>query len=366
MNRHSLLAVFLSFLLLPLVAADTSSPNTPAQTQSADALWSQISSLKGDFMQAMRAGDGSAKSIVPQLQDALKTFASRYPHDPRIWEAKMALAQMDLIAEHMKLPGAPVAKDTVRQLEAIAVDKEAPKEVRAQASFIAITESFPSGPDAPFDYATLDGKIKAFEKAFGDFSFDGSQPAIFMLREQELEVLKMAGGKADYNALLKTLSGDSHPELVAMAQRQIAQDKRIAELETKPFDLKFTAVDGTKVDVSQMRGKVVLIDFWATWCGPCVAEMPEVVDAYQKLHGQGFEIIGISLDQDKSALLSFIKQNGIAWPQYFDGKGFDNVVSKALGIDMIPTMWLIDRKGMLVNTEVRGNLVGSVKKLLAK
>src|SRR5271170_2946664 len=115
--------------------------------------------------------------------------------------------------------------------------------------------------------------------------------------------------------------------------------------QTQPLDLKFTAVDGSQVDLANLRGKVVLIDFWATWCPPCRGEVPNVVAAYQKYHDQGFEVIGISLDQDKDALLSFTKQNGMVWPQYFDGKGWDNTVSKSFGIDSIPAMWLVDKKG---------------------
>src|SRR6204780_1062417 len=74
--------------------------------------------------------------------------------------------------------------------------------------------------------------------------------------------------------------------------------------QSKPLDLKYTAVDGTKVDLATMRGKVVLVDFWATWCPPCRGEVPNVVAAYKKYHDKGFNIVGISLDQDKSALLS--------------------------------------------------------------
>src|SRR5882762_4870715 len=74
--------------------------------------------------------------------------------------------------------------------------------------------------------------------------------------------------------------------------------------QTKPLDLAVTAVDGSKIDLSKLRGKVVLIDFWATWCPPCREEVPNVVAAYQKYHGQGFEIVGVSLDQDKDAMLA--------------------------------------------------------------
>ena len=77
---------------------------------------------------------------------------------------------------------------------------------------------------------------------------------------------------------------------------------------TKPLDLKYTAVDGSAVDLSKMRGKVVLVDFWATWCPPCRGEVPNVVAAYTKYHDQGFEIVGVSLDKDKERLLAFTKE----------------------------------------------------------
>jgi thiol-disulfide isomerase/thioredoxin len=134
---------------------------------------------------------------------------------------------------------------------------------------------------------------------------------------------------------------------------------------SKPLDLTFTSVDGQQVSLASLRGKVVLIDFWATWCPPCREEVPNVVAAYQKYHDQGFEIIGISLDQDKSALTAFTQQNGMTWPQYFDGQGWQNQISSRFGINEIPTMWLIGKDGILVTKNGRDDLAGQVGKLLA-
>ena len=132
----------------------------------------------------------------------------------------------------------------------------------------------------------------------------------------------------------------------------------------QPVSLKFTSVDGKDIDLSKMQGKVVLIDFWATWCPPCRAEVPDVVAAYKKYHDKGFEIIGISLDQDKDALASFTKNNGMVWPQYFDGEGWDNKISKGFGINSIPAMWLVGKDGKLVTVDGREDLDGQVAKLL--
>lgn len=132
----------------------------------------------------------------------------------------------------------------------------------------------------------------------------------------------------------------------------------------EPVSLKFNAVKGGKVDLETLKGKVVLIDFWATWCPPCVKEVPNVVAAYEKLHDKGFEIVGISLDQNKAALTKFTKEHKMTWPQYFDGKGWENDMSRRFGIQSIPAMWLLNKKGMLVSTEVRGKLEEMVEKEL--
>jgi thiol-disulfide isomerase/thioredoxin len=132
------------------------------------------------------------------------------------------------------------------------------------------------------------------------------------------------------------------------------------------ISLKFSAVDGSTVDLEKLRGKVVLIDFWATWCGPCMKEVPNVVAAYQKYHAKGFEIVGISLDQDKSAMLNVAQQRGMTWPQYFDGKGWKNEVSTRFHIREIPTMWLVNKNGLVATTTARGSLDEEIARLLAE
>ena len=132
---------------------------------------------------------------------------------------------------------------------------------------------------------------------------------------------------------------------------------------------RFTETDATgkPLSLESYRGKVVLVDFWATWCGPCVAELPNVLAAYRTYHDRGFEIIGISLDKDPEALSAFIKDHDMSWPQYFDGRGWENKLAVKYGIRSIPTTFLLDGKDRIVARDLRGDaLPAEVAKLLGK
>jgi len=134
----------------------------------------------------------------------------------------------------------------------------------------------------------------------------------------------------------------------------------------KPLEIKFKAVDGREVDLSAMKGKVVLVDFWATWCGPCMRELPNVKAAYEKLNPKGFEIVGISFDRELGKLKQVVDREKMTWPQYFEGNGDSNKYGEEFGISGIPTMWLVDKKGVLRELNARENLPAKVEKLLAE
>jgi thiol-disulfide isomerase/thioredoxin len=204
--------------------------------------------------------------------------------------------------------------------------------------------------------------------------------ALTVLEQDARALLKDFPGKPDpYAMLLEVASNGGSEKGKAIAEEITKADAAPPELKEqaqgllkkldalgKPVDIQFTAVDGRPVNVKDMKGKVILIDFWATWCGPCVGELPHVKEAYEKLHDKGFEIVGLSFDQDKSALEGFVKEKGMAWPQYFDGEGWGNKFGKQYGIESIPAMWLIDKKGNLRDMNARGDLQAKAEKLLAE
>ena len=159
---------------------------------------------------------------------------------------------------------------------------------------------------------------------------------------------------------LKRIAENAEGRLADAAKGQLKNMEALG----KPVALAFEAVDGRKVDLAKLKGKVVLIDFWATWCGPCVAELPNVKKTYTKFHNRGFEIVGISLDSNKKKLADFVADNDMAWAQHFDGKGWKNQFAVEFGIRSIPAMWLIDREGNLRDMKARDGLEAKVEKLL--
>jgi len=193
----------------------------------------------------------------------------------------------------------------------------------------------------------------------------GASPAFLQaLRAPALVSSKQTA--ADYQARVQQLKQQQEQLAAAPAVPPPVVKSQPNEPGAKPIDLKFTAVDGSPVDLTKLRGKVVLLDFWATWSEPCMREVPNVVATYQKYHPQGLEIVGISLDSNKATMLRVTQQNQMTWPQYFDGKGQKNEISTAAHIRSIPTLWLINKTGFLVNTKAGGNLDAEVAKLLAE
>jgi thiol-disulfide isomerase/thioredoxin len=244
-------------------------------------------------------------------------------------------------------------KETAKQIDEFIAKSKNPKNVN-QAKYVrTILALRGQGDDAT--------KLNAINQFLTDVPEMKTQGASLLFSYAQ----RLHGKDADaiYDRILEQY-GDTP------AAANVVGAKKLASAEGKPFDLEFTdATSGEKISTKDLKGKVIVVDFWATWCGPCVGEMPHMKQLYGEYKDKGVQFIGVSLDQPESAgglkaLKEFVAKNEIGWPQYYQGKGWESEFSKSWGIMSIPHVFLIDKQGKVVTTEGRGQLETLLPKLL--
>ena len=138
-------------------------------------------------------------------------------------------------------------------------------------------------------------------------------------------------------------------------------------LEGKPMVLKGRTVDGKQFSTADLKGKVILVDFWATWCAPCIAELPRVKKLYADYHDKDLEILGVSCDRSEAALTTYLAKNpDMPWTQLFEPDAAWHPLAKQYGVMGIPTMFVIDRNGVCRSVTARSNMEKLIPELLAE
>jgi peroxiredoxin len=324
-----------------------------SQYQDADALWRRIQEINAAPRSKAASQEEAKKAALDHfgtLDTALSAFSKQFPNDPHRWDAKIIQLRIASVLARLTNTPAPRVEETEAYLKAIENAGDASESAKKEASLALIQLHLGQAMDStdPGVIQKMDDEIRTFvEKNPGDERID------------ELNLLR-AKLNAQVNpeiseSILKDLGSSREANIAAQAQAQLRMIQLV--LKRQPLDLEFQAINGQAVSLKDLRGKVVLVDFWATWCGPCMQETPNVVAAYKQLHDHGLEIVGISLDQDVDRVRAVTKQMGMTWPQYCDGKGWQNEISSQYGIRAIPATWILDKRGFVRYVDLRGKVL---------
>lgn len=345
--------------LVALLAVALAATLHAQQDESAEAaVWEKLqdeaAGLTADLPEDESAGKKLLASRLTSQLDHFRQYLKDYPESPNRWEARMAVMQIGNSLAMLQ-DREPDLAEQAKEVRSIADDQAAPLHIRADAGLVLLQLA-----SVDFDRVRTEASARALSEATAKFlethPDDARRPALKLNEAQALENFDPATARA----IFEEVAGDDDPDIAQVAKNSL----ELMQLRNEPLELSFTTVDGRKFDLADLRGKVVLIDFWATWCPPCVEEVPELVEIYGKFQDRGFEIVGISLDTDRSTLEKFTGLNKMTWPQFFDGKGWDNELAQRFKIQSVPTMWLLDREGKLIDPSPRTRLAQAIESAL--
>lgn len=331
--------------------------------QDADAEIANLGRLMLFGMSLDELGNGEVTDIQPLLAE-LKQLIADQPDAPGVFmltrQAAMMMQQLghkDAAAEaYLTIGNAykdsedeQIAAEVKSMLEQAAVQSlEAELELDSKLRALLTNQPDSAQPVMEAMKTLLGGE------APGEYAL-----AVTSQIAQLLEISGNYGEATEAFALLeKTYENHPNASLATQATARAANGRRRAGLIGQPFTVTGVRTDGSPFDWGKYQGKVVLVDFWATWCGPCLQEIPTIDAAYKKFKDQGFEVVGVNLDEDRQTVERFLDVQPLPWTTVVsadpNAQGFENPLAVQCGIDAIPFLVLVDREGNVDALHVRG------------
>jgi thiol-disulfide isomerase/thioredoxin len=356
MNRFRITMLGAAVLGVAAIVAPANAQDASSDARQADEIMAEINGATAPRLTARRGDDGYAEAL------------QQYRKDYNAWTKARAALILELYEtqpDHAEVP-----KLMTQRWQMLARQPGGAEAVLRETGEIMKSGDGPFAIDACYTYAQTIG-VKS------DYSEDEFEPALAHFIKMAPDDDRPAG------LLMSAARSMKDPERQLATYRRVLRDYpdaratrytagKIKQVEgmNRPFKLEFNdAIGGETISMKKLRGKVVVIDFWATWCGPCVAEMPHMKELYAAYADKGVEFVGISLDQpeDKGGLEKLRKycdENNISWPQYYQGNYWQSEFSTGWGINSIPTMFVVDQKGNLHSVKARGKLDEMLPKML--
>jgi peroxiredoxin len=286
----------------------------------ADSLWARLDHAMEIVKMRMALPDDQLRAALLSYDALAKAFRVEFPDDRRRWNLRF----FDGVTwESRRKVQLPTTDDPISIMNEVLQAKDADEETRSGASAV---------------------RVLALHR---ELDHGGDSKAWLQTAEEHLKAFPVHPANQRIRALVE-------------------QVKSLLAFRGRPLELNFNSKESGALNLADFRGKVVLIDVWESSCPICAADMSAIVKTYAKLHGKGFEILGVSVDKDELEMKKFVAANQMTWPQYFDGQQWDGPLVKKMNVHYTPTMWLVDKTGHLVNTNPRGRLEELVAPLLAK
>jgi thiol-disulfide isomerase/thioredoxin len=306
-----------------------------------------------------RAAGGDVTQQSQEAADALVAIGKSSVLEAQSDEEAINRAQMSL--EALTIIGQLGKYDTTAQSDKLLDEL-------ASAARPAVTESLVQlrffSKFRQWDQLTETQRKAAFARLVSDVSKAGLSLNQARMVVQITNSINDSDGKlvAPAIAELAQVARQSKEPEVRRMSAQFEGTARRLDLPGNPIEISGTTLDGSQLDWSSYRGKVVLVDFFASWCGPCRAEVPNVLANFRAYHDKGFEVIGVNLDTEPALAEQYRSQTGFKFPTVFSTQkgamGWDNPIARKYGIAAIPRVMLVDKEGKVVSTSARGERLG--------
>lgn len=323
-----------------------------AAAASAEADWQEIIALESGPPRAQwstrEAARAAALAHLARQERALRAFISNHPADPHALDAKLRLAH--LLSTRADLEGNEKARaESAAILDALARSPATPKERLADVEFAKLSLFMqridPAGASRQSVREGLLAKARAFEKAFPQ---DRRIAALLA----EVSTLFDAD-PPQKRALLEEARQHLPPNAPEELTHRIDDDLRRIAMLGRPLAMSWTSTRGQEIDVAKLRGKVVIICFFADWSPPAMFELDRLRELAARFPARDVQALGISLDENAATLAATLRAHKLDWPVYFDGKGWESPLVRSLGINSLPTAWMLDRRGNLRTLNAR-------------
>jgi thiol-disulfide isomerase/thioredoxin len=297
----------------------------------------------------------AARAHLDRQETSLRDFSRDYPADARRYSARIRLASV-LIAKSRLLARSELRTEGQKILTDLEGDAATPGSVKADASFARLSQMMQEYAGR-MDESARESLSRAVRQFGADYPGDRRNASLLAelatlyddLPAQKKSILEDAGAQAGDESL----------------RRRINDDLRRLALLGRPVNARLqSAQGGAPIDLSVRRGRATVVLFWASWSAPALRELAHLQTVAAPFSGQPVDFFTVSLDEDRAALAAVVKAANLRWPTHCDGRGWEGDLVRSLGINALPTVWVLDRRGNLLTLNARGQEAESIRRAL--